>query len=332
MKTWKATIVLLVVGTSCVFGGEGSACRFRFRRDVSPCYFPPPPKPPVAKDTVDLRWKFEANKPFYVVITTKTDQTMKAQGINSTQKQSQTTFLCVTPEKKDEKGNWILGMKFVGIRMSIDSGGNKIDIDSTKKQPPNHPMTAFLKAFVKLKFKVILGPDGTISRVEGQEEFIREYAKSNPQMEPMLKSILAENAIKNMGAPIFPPLPQSSVKKGESWSRQSLLISTIGSGKFTTTYTYEGREGSLEKIKVEASGSLSPPNRGGMLKTSRKPMPGVIFFDPSLGRVVRASIPMKLKGTLNIDIGGMIMIGEWSQFQTTTVTVTDTNPVQRKGE
>src|SRR5260370_19978665 len=90
-------------------------------------------------------------------------------------------------------------------------------------------------------------------------------------------------------------------------------------------------------MKVESRVSYSPPKDSGnltfkimgssTLTTPQKPMPGVIFFDPFLGRVVHASLSMKLEGTLNIDIGGLITNAKLSQFQTTTVTVTDTNPV-----
>src|SRR5437870_1869749 len=95
MKAWKGTVLALVLGASFVFVSESPAGR----RNASPCYSPPaPPKPPAAKDTVDLRWKFQANKPFYVEITTKTDQTMKVSGSGDVvHKQHQSTFLRMTP-------------------------------------------------------------------------------------------------------------------------------------------------------------------------------------------------------------------------------------------
>ncbi len=338
MKAWNLTVALLVLGASFVCVAESPACRFRFRRHVSPCYSPPaPPKHPAARDTLDLRWKFQGNKPFFVEITTKTDQTMKVAGMDVTQKQRQTFFLRVTPEKKDGQGNWILGMKFVGIRMSIDLGGNKIDYDSTLPQPQN-PLTDFFKTLNTLKFKVILAPTMNVSRMEEQTQFIRKIGRKNPQMEPLLQSILSDNAFKKMFEPIFSPIPQRQVGKGESWSRVSSLdLGPIGIYKTTSKYTYEGKQETLARIKVESRVSYSPPKDSGnltfkimgssTLTTPQKPMPGVIFFDPFLGRVVHASLSMKLEGTLNIDIGGLITNAKLSQFQTTTVTVTDTNPV-----
>src|SRR5262249_7704030 len=127
MKYSTLVVLSLVLGASFIWVSEtpaGFRCR---RRAAPPCSSSGAPVMPRAEDTVDLRWKFEANTPFYVQIGTTIDQTMKVQGMDVTQKQAQTIYLRLTPEKREQQGNWVVAMEFVGIRMSVDIGGNKID-------------------------------------------------------------------------------------------------------------------------------------------------------------------------------------------------------------
>jgi hypothetical protein len=327
MKAWKIPVLLLVLGTTFVCVTESPAGS-RCRRGPAPSYFyPAVPIMPGAEETVDLRWKFEANKPFYLQVDTKTDQSMKVAGTDVLQKQVQTFYLRVTPERK-EQGNWVLSMKFVGIRLNLDIGGNKIEFDTTV-QSPQSTLVPTLKAMHGMEFKVILTPEMTISRAEGLEEFIRGHSKENPQWEPTLRSILSENAIKKMFEHIFPPIPQP-LRKGKTWTRDASFIDNIGTFKSTTKYTYEGNKATLERIKVEPKGSYTlPRNLAGALRT-KMTLPGEILFDRVRGRIVHASIPLKLEGTLNIDIGGIMNKVDLRQLQTIKVELTEKNPLPAK--
>jgi hypothetical protein len=328
MKSWKTTVVLLILGTSFVWVAESPA-GFRCRRRAAPsCYYPAAPDMPRAGDTVDLRWKFQANKPFYVQIVSKTDQTIRVEGMDAVQKQEQTLYLRVTPQKKDENGSWILGMKFIGIKMRMDIGGNKIEYDSRKPER-NNPMADFFRALKGFKFKVFLGSDMAISKAEGQEEFINEISRKNPQIKPFLQSILSEETIKKSFEPIFPPVPPKPVTKGESWNRKGSNSDALGKYNCTTKYLYEGKKEGLERIKVETRIAY-PLLQGGALTTPKKVLPGQILFDTARGRVARALVPLKLEGNMKIDIGGVMRVVDLSQFQTITVTVTDSNPIPKK--
>jgi hypothetical protein len=338
MNAGKLAVVLLVLGTTlvCVMESDaGSRCR----RWSAPSYSAPlVPVMPRADEAVDLRWKFTANKPFYVQIDTKTDRTMNVAGMDVAMKQLQTFYLRLTPEKRDKNGNWVLGLEFAGIRMSVDIGGNKIDYDSTKPQAGN-PAPGFFM-LQKQRFKMHLAPDMTISRVDGAQDFIRKNAAKNPQLEALLQSILSLNALKRSFEPVFAPIPQKRVIMGESWRRVSDLdLGPIGTYRTASKFTYEGTEGTLEKIKVESRVTYSPPMNngnlpfkivGGGLNSPPKALPGEILFDRALGRVVTASIPTKLEGALTIDIGGLETLVNLKQLQTITVTVTDKNPVPAK--
>src|SRR5438067_2098462 len=75
--------------------------------------------------------------------------------------------------------------------MSINIGGTSIAYDSTKKDQPQNPMTDFFKALLGLKLKFTINSKMEVQSIEGQEDFVRKLAATNPQMDPLLKSILS---------------------------------------------------------------------------------------------------------------------------------------------
>src|SRR5262249_9418654 len=158
------------------------------------------------------------------------------------QKQKQVFYIKWSPQKAD-KGKWVVKQRIVGVKMDIDIGGNKINYDSTAN-PPANPMTDFFNALQKLDLTFTINQsDMKIEKIEGNKEFITALAKTNPQMEPLLKSILSEDALKKMAEPtLFAFPPEGKVKNGLKWVRKSELdLGPIG--KYTTKYdfTYGGK-------------------------------------------------------------------------------------------
>src|SRR6516165_4776140 len=87
-------------------------------------------------------------------------------------------------------------------------------------------------------------------------------------MEPVLKSILGEEALKQMSDPAFASIPPKPVKKGDTWEKKSTLnMGPIGTYESTYKYTYEGKQEKLDKIKVDTTLRYDPPgaNQSGSL-------------------------------------------------------------------
>lgn len=296
------------------------------------------------KDEV-LVWKaFDADtKEWYQTLETTTDQTMKVQGMDVIQKQKQTFYIKWTPQKAD-KGKWVVKQRIVGVKMSIDIGGNKIDYDSTVPQP-NNPMTDFFKALQKLDLTFTINQaDMKIEKIEGNKEFITELGKTNPQMEPLLKSILSEDALKKMAEPTLFAFPPDGKLTKKGWDRTSNLdLGPIGTYKTEYKFSYGGKSGlkkdakDLDKIDVKASMTYAPPMDSGGLpfkikagKLEGKDGTGEALFNPKLGRFDSYTMKMKLEGKLTIDIGGMVTDVDLTQDQTATVTSSNDNPVPEK--
>jgi len=295
--------------------------------------------PSFAQEAVTLKWEFQKDKPFYQEMKTTTNQTMKVTGMDITQKQEQTFIFSWTPKEQDKDKNWIINQKIEAIKMDIEMGGNKINYDSAVPGTTNNPLSDFFKALVGSEFKLTISPEMKVLKIEGREEFMNKLLKANPQMEPLLKQILSEEALKQMADPAFAAVPTKPVKKGDTWERTSKLnMGPIGAYDTTYKYTYDGKdtkEPKLDKIKVVTSLTYQTPgpNAGGALpfkikdaNLKSKNAEGTILFDNVKHRLEKSEMKLTLEGKLTIDISGTSTDVDLSQEQKTTVTTSDTNP------
>ncbi len=306
------------------------------------------PKDTAKPDTTQegkLEWKFEKDKTFYQEIATKTEQVMKITGQTITQTQSQTFYFSWTPKSYDAKAKtWTIVQKIIGVKMEIEIGGNKISYDSTKESTQSNPLGDFFKQLVDSEFTLTVGEDMKIQKVEGREKFIDKLTKANAQMEPLLKDILSEDALKQMADPAFAALPGKDVKleKGAKWDRESTLnMGPIGKYKTKYTYTYAGPEKDnkdLVKIDVSTKLDYTPPDAKNqpqlpfkIVKANLKPKKssGSIVFDLKKGRVDKSHMEIDLEGDLDIEIGGQTTKVELTQNQKTNVTTTDKDPLKK---
>jgi hypothetical protein len=294
------------------------------------------------QDKADLRWKFEKDKPFYQELSTETNQNMKVMGMDVAQKQKQTFYFKWTPLEQKDK-DWIVEQEITGVKMEIQIGGNTINYDSTNPATANNPLADFFKALVGSKFKLTIGPDMKVTKVEGRKEFLDKLISANQQMKPLLESILSEDALKQMADPSFAAIPNKEVKKDETWEYKSKL--SLGPiGGYDTVYTYkflgkDDKQKELDKIGVTATLKYEKPGdtgAGGLpfrikdAKLESKSATGTVLFDPKVGRVDSSEMNIELAGTLDIEIGQMVTKVELNQKQKTTTKTTAENPIAPK--
>ncbi len=298
-----------------------------------------PPAEVKAGDKVELKWKFEKGKTFYQQLTTETTQDMKVMGSEVKQKQNQTFYFSWTPLEQKDK-DWILEQEIRGVKVEIEIGGNKIGYDSTNPGPGNNPLADFFKTLIGSKFKLTVGPDMKVTKVEGGKEFLEKLVAANQQMKPLLESILSDDALKQMADPSFAVLPPGPVAKGDKWEYKTLLkLGPIGNYDTTYSYVYEGKEKDLDKIAVTAVMKYSPPDQSApaglpfkikSAKLESKSATGVVLFDAAAGRVDSSELNLKLEGTLDIEIGGQTTTVELKQDQKTKVKTTAEMPAELK--
>jgi len=294
-------------------------------------------EPAASGDKAMLKWNLVKDKTFYQKMVTDTKQTMKVMNNDVVQTQKQTFYFSWTPEKQDGD-NWIIKQKIDGVAMDIDIGNQKIQYDSTSgKDAANNPLGEFFKALVGSEFKITLNTkDMKVTKVEGREDFLKKLVAANPQMKPLLDQILSDKALAEMAEPTFAAIPGKEETKGAKWKRESTLdMGPIGKYTNTYNYTFEGKEGNLDKIKVETtlsykepaevagSGSSGLPFKIKQAELKSTKADGNILFDAKEGRIAKSDMKLELSGNLSIEIGGQTTQVTLTQTQTSTTESSD---------
>lgn len=297
-----------------------------------------PATPQAGGDTLEWKAFDPKGKEFFQELYTKTTQTMKVMGQEVQQTQEQTFYISWTPTEKD-KDNWCVTQKIIGVKMAIDIGGNKISYDSTGESQPSNPMSDFFTQLQKLELKLCINPkDMKVAKVEGGDEFVKKLGQSNQAMEPLLKAILSEKALKQMAEPTWGAFPTVPVTKGKSWSSDSDLdLGPIGSYKTKYEYTYEGTEKDKgDKITIKATLTYTKPTKQNGLpfkikeaQLESKDGTGVAYFDRKAGRFSSSEMKMDLKGFLTVEVAGMESKVDLDQKQEARVRTMDENPVKK---
>jgi hypothetical protein len=287
---------------------------------------------------VEIRWKFEKDKPIYQEMTSKTSQFMKVMGMEVNQTQEQTFFFTWTLKDEDKDKNLTIVQKIEGVKLKIDIAGNPITFDSSNPSSANTSLAEFFKQLVGAEFTLTLDKDMKVTKVTGRDEFLKKLGQANQSMEPLLKRVLNEEALKQMADPSFGMLPGKPVGKGDTWTRESKLnLGPIGSYKNSFKYTLESIDNGIAKIKVESTLTYEAPTEAGeglpfkikSAKLASKEAGGTIMFDTNKGRLDSQEMKIKLEGDLEIEISSTVSKVELKQDQTTSIKSSD-QPLMKK--
>ncbi len=334
-RFWAMTAFLLVIGLSAPITAQDTKGKAAPSKDKDKAA----PAPAAAGDKVDLKWKFEKDKPFYQEMTTKTQQDMQVMGMPVKQSQDQTFYFSWQFKEEDKDKNTVVVQKIEGVKLTINVAGSPITFDSTAPTGQNNALSEFFRALVGSEFRLTLDKDNKVIKIEGRDEFLRKLTTANQQMESLLKSILTEEALRQMADPTFGVTPPGPKAKGETWEKESSLnLGPIGSYKCKYTYKLEGVDKDLAKIGVETALTYQPPpaDSGVQLpfrikeaNLKSKNGKGEITFDIKKGRLNTSQQKIELDGKLTIEIAGMTTDVTLTQTQETTITTSDTPQVKK---
>ncbi|QVL33051.1 hypothetical protein KIH39_03800 [Telmatocola sphagniphila] len=297
---------------------------------------------PSADGKVDFTWKLEKDKVFYQSTTTSTTQSIKVMGMDVNQTQEQVFYFKWQPLKEEGK-KWTIKQTIEGLKMKIDLAGNPIAFDSETSAPAGSQtqLSDFFKSLKNSEFVLTLNEKMKVEKVEGREEFLKKLGQANAQMEALLKTILTEDAMKQVTDPTFGFIPPEPKKIGESWKVTTTLnLGPIGTYDNTSTYTYKAKESDerhIIEVVSEVTYKAPTDNSAGLpfkiksadLKTKDK-TPGQIVYNAKAGRVDEARMVLKITGSMKIEIGGNETPVELNQDQTTVVKISDKSFVTEK--
>lgn len=274
------------------------------------------------------------DKDYYSAVRTTTDQVMVVMGQSIKQTQDQTFYFRWTELAPDRDGRPRYRQRFEGVKMSVEMSGNKVTYDSTKPgQGGDGPLADFFKALVGTELVVTIDRDGDVAAVEGGDELVEKLTRANPQLKPLLETILSDDALKSMGHPAGGIRVPPDVKVGDKWnSKHRINLGPIGSYLTRYSYTAAGpdrKAPNLLAIEVEPEITYRPPAKGkggglpftvknGKLKSGADSA-GIAWYDTKTKRLVRSELNVHLEGTLTITIGGMDTDVKLEQDQKTVV-------------
>ena len=300
MKVWRwvsSVVVVGVVAMSVAAGGGQSTSKPEWKA------FDPDEK--------------GAFKPFWQEMKTETNQSMKVQGMEVNQKQTQTFYVKWTPKAKD-KNTYTVDFKIVGVKMAIQIGGNEISYDSTSKETQDNPLTQFFKTLKDAEFTYTIEKDDKdgmkVTKVAGLKPFVDKLAAANDQLKGLLENILNEEALKQMANPMFAAFPRTQKDFTDAKWTNSAKMNMGPIGTYDTTYTYTLNKGDTSKIDVTGTMTYKAPDakeatglpftiKDGNLKADN--IGGTVTLDLKAGRIKKSDIKMDLKGSLKIDIAGV---------------------------
>jgi hypothetical protein len=299
-----------------------------------------------AQDKGEVKFVFRAfhpkAPPFYQKLVTSTVQEMKVEKQGQPAlKQVHTQTIVIKWTPKDDKGNsYVVEQKIEYVDMNIAIGSTTFAYNSGLKDQPKNPMTEFFDSLMNLTLTLYIDKSTLkITKLEGRDKFVDKLSESHPQMKNLLKSILGDDAIKQMSEQTWAAIPSMPVKKGQTWVNESdLNLGAIGTYKSKYTYTFDGAEDKLEKISVVPSVAyVAAKDKGGkdeqlpfdiksdsILKSVAGPdTAGTVYFDAEKGRISKSSLKMKVEGTVVVAIGGTDTRIALSQTQNSDLTTAD---------
>ncbi len=292
---------------------------------VTPPVTPPAVVPAAvapAGDKQQFLTKFEANKPFFQKLTTKVEQTLKVQGGSDVPlKHEQTFFFKWTPVTED-KGKWLVKQTIEGVKFKLDIAGQTIDYDSTDTNPSgaagNPGLAEFFKNLIGLEFTVTFAANNVIEKVDGRDEALKKLSAINPQMEAVLKTILSDEALKEMTDPSAGLATAVAKGVNETWEKKSVLaLGPIGSYDRTYAYTYKGKDADptkkeLDRVDVKPTLTYKPPAVGteslpfrikaGTMAT-KEVKQGSMLYNAKTGRTQEVRFHVIMEGELDVTIG-----------------------------
>jgi RNA polymerase sigma factor (sigma-70 family) len=333
LRTMSLTKWTLTTAVALTLGLLGGAAALLAR----PAAAPPAAKPAAdpKEPGVALQWRFEKDRPFYQVWDVATRQAMKIQNNDVVQDQSQTITVRWTPKGQGDKGDgWILNQRIEGLKASMDLGGSKIEFDSTKDGHADNALSDFYNAVVGAEFEVTLDSANRVRQVDGRDEIVKKLAASArlAQGRQLAQSIV-DDGVARFAETAFGALPAKPVRRGDSWTRTTKAAFGVADFQAEYTYLYEGKEGELDRIRVEVVLKDPSPSDGAPFKVKnvdlkRSDGTGFLLFDRDQGRIVHQELTLTLEGKLTIALNGQESEVQLSQTQKTTLRTTDANPLK----
>jgi hypothetical protein len=251
------------------------------------------------------QWKFEQGQSNRYRMNQTMNMSMVVGGNDVTNNIKQIIDMSWTVREIGDDGSAILDQKIDRMRMTIEAGGQKVDVDSAAKEEPKNQaamLAPMLKAFTAKPFKVTMTPQGKITEVEVPEEMV-EALKNTPGA-AALGDMATPEGFKKMVTQAAFAMPEK-LEPNDQWTQKmEMQLPGIGKQIAETTYKYEGPK-EIDGNEYEVfTPSLDIRYEGGAtaVNVDDQKSTGQILFDREAGRL--ESSELKQNMTLTLSAGG----------------------------
>ncbi len=212
--------------------------------------------------------------------------------------------LTVLNENTD--GGHLVEMAFLGVRMSVATGGKTIlDYDSNKKpggdkaDPMAGPAAAVFQKVIGAKVQYFLDASNEVEGIGGVDALSNRLATAaQDDTAASIKSMFSESSLRQVirGKQIMPSNP---VQPGDTWPIQmEITMGDVGTMVMDYVFTFQDWEkhGKRTCARLEFQGTIKskpdqPPSASGISTSiSDGNSSGVCWFDPELGITIDSTI------------------------------------------
>lgn len=243
---------------------------------------------------VRLEWKFREGEKFWVDTQTKIEQSEKFNtqvAANIVHMRTITSYLV----KKVTENNSI------ELEAKIESMQYR-----NNQTPDSEKMSTLYSRLQGATFRLILGADLQVQKLEGYNEWLLKLSNVIPVSEvDRIRALMPEADLRNAISEGFGFLPDKDVTLNQTWKKKTdLNLAPAGTLTTNLTYTYRGTDKGKEKITIDCKeqgkftmspGLATPGTQSEFVMDNRT---GTILFNNQTGKMEQAEHQYQTRGTI----------------------------------
>jgi len=271
-----------------------------------------------ADDAVVLKWNLSAGDKFYAKSTQNIEQTIEVMG-----------------QKVPQKIKAVMVTRYEVL--AVDNGATVVKMTYTAVEMDTAGLPgagAVAERFKNGSLTATMDKDFAVTKLDGYDKLIDQLSEGDPAQRKIFAAMIPEATGRMMFTQVFNGVPGRKVSTGGTWAKTD-KVPVAGLGEMTckSKFTLASVSGGVAKIEQTADLTFQIGGGGPLpFKITKADLKvddfaGTVLFDATAGRLKEAKTTMRMSGTMTIAAGGQEHEAKLEQKATTTVVVTDKNPV-----
>jgi hypothetical protein len=249
-----------------------------------------------------LRWKFKAGESIRYSMVQEISQETRDPGRALKLTMNQTVDLHWSVKSVADDGVADMTWTIDRVRAKVSGPEGGFEFDSQTGKDPEGPLGAqvgpLVKPLVGAEFSLKMNGRGEYRDVKVPPKVVESLRQAGPGASAGV--VDPEEGLKNMINQANLILPETALKPGTTWSKQSRsAMPMLGTMVWDRLFTFEGPDPTateLRRISMETKVSLEPAaDSNVVVKITSPPSKGEFVFDPQAGRIVSSRVNENLQ-------------------------------------